>query len=121
MMMKVGAPIPVHADAPSSYSPIHEDDYIRMIPALLDQASVPATTLNWGGSETVSIEEWCAYMGELTGLEPEFTSSDQALGSVVADPARMHERIGRTQIAWRDGIRRMLESRNPELLEATPR
>jgi nucleoside-diphosphate-sugar epimerase len=118
MMMKAGTPIAVHPDAPSTYNPIHEDDYVRMIPKLLDLASVPATTVNWGGSEAASIEEWCRYMGELTGLEPEFVASDRALGSVVADLTRMHERVGRTEVSWRDGIRRMVQARNPELLRS---
>jgi hypothetical protein len=30
----------------------------------------------------------------------------------------MHERVGRTEVAWKDGIRRMVEARNPELLKA---
>lgn len=116
MMMKSGVPIHVSKDAPSMYSPIHEDDQLRMLPALLDHASVPATTVNWAGSEAVSIEQWCTYMGELTRLEPEFVPSDTALGSVVADPTRMHELIGPTEVPWKDGIRRMVAARNPELL-----
>jgi len=118
MMMKAGVPIPVHRDAPNRFNLIHEDDYIAMIPGMLGIASVPATTINWGGSEATSIEEWCAALGELTGLEPRFEVSDNALGSVVLDPTRMHERVGRTRVAWRDGIRRMVEVRNPELLRA---
>jgi len=121
MMMKAGHPIPVSPDAPSLYSPIHEDDYIRMLPDLLDHASVPATTVNWAGSEAVSIEDWCRYMGELTGLEPELVASDAALGSVVADPARMHALVGPTRVPWKEGIRRLVEARNPELLREMPR
>jgi UDP-glucuronate 4-epimerase len=118
MMMKSGAAIPVHDDRPSQYNLIHEDDYIAMIPRMLEIASVPATTINWGGSEATSIEEWCAHMGELTGLTPHFDYGTQTLRSVVLDPTRMHERVGRTQVDWRDGIRRMVEARNPELLKA---
>jgi nucleoside-diphosphate-sugar epimerase len=118
MMMKSGVPIAVSTDAPSMYSPIHEDDYIRMIPLLLDHASVPATTVNWAGSEPASIEEWCNYMGELTGLEPKFEASASALGSVVADTTRMEELVGATTVPWQEGIRRMVEARNPELLKA---
>ena len=117
MMMKSGAPIPVHEDGPSRYNLLHEDDYIDMLPAMLANASVPATTLNWGGSEPTSIEEWCAWMGELTGLEPKLEPKKQTLRSVVLDPARMHEMVGRTRIDWRDGIRRMVEARNPELMK----
>ncbi len=73
-------------------------------------------TLNWGGSEPTSIEEWCAYIGELTGLEPKFNPTDTTIGSVTLDPAKMHELVGRTQIDWRDGIKRMVTALNPELL-----
>jgi hypothetical protein len=59
--------IPVHTDAPSVYHPIHADDILAMVPRLLAAASVPATTVNWGGSEAVSIEEWCTYLAELAG------------------------------------------------------
>ncbi|HIG00915.1 MAG TPA: NAD(P)-dependent oxidoreductase [Myxococcales bacterium] len=117
MMMNAGAPIPVHNDGPSLYNLIHEDDYTNMIPSMLANASVPATTLNWGGSEATSIEEWCQYLGELTGLEPKLSPTENTLRGIQLDPALMHERVGRTEVAWKDGIRRMVEARNPELLK----
>jgi nucleoside-diphosphate-sugar epimerase len=117
MMMKSGAAIPVHEDGPCQYNLIHEDDYIAMLPRMLEIASVPATTVNWGGSEPTSIEEWCGYMGELTGLEPKLARVTNTLRSVVLDPTKMHELVGRTKVDWRDGIRRMVEARNPELLK----
>jgi nucleoside-diphosphate-sugar epimerase len=116
VMMKNGTPIPVHPDKPNLYNPIHEDDYIAQVPRLLEIADVPATVINWGGSEQVSIEEWCAYLGELTGLEPELYYTDKSLGSLPVDLTRMHQMLGRTRVAWRDGIRRMVQARNPELL-----
>ena len=116
MMMKEGIPIPVHPDAPSYYNLIHEDDYIAMIPALLAQASTPATTLNWGGSEATSIEEWCEYLSALTGLEAKMSHTQEALRSLPIDPNLMNERIGPTQTDWKEGVRRMVETRNPELL-----
>jgi nucleoside-diphosphate-sugar epimerase len=72
-------------DRPSRYTPIHEDDIIATIPALLGAASVPAAIVNWAGQEQVSIEEWCAYLGELTGLEPRFEITDRALDSVQVE------------------------------------
>ena len=116
MMMKGESPIPVHPDRPNLYNPIHEDDYIAQVPRLLEVADVPATVLNWGGSEPASIEEWCAYLGELTGLEPRLHYTEQSLGSLPVDLTRMHQLVGKTQVGWRDGIRRMVEARNPELL-----
>jgi nucleoside-diphosphate-sugar epimerase len=116
MMMKSGVPIPVHPDAPNVFSPIHEDDYIAQVPGMLDVASVPATTVNWAGNDVVSIEEWCAWMGELTGLEPKFAHTEASIASLPLDTTRMHELVGSTQVHWRDGIRRLIEARNPELL-----
>ena len=90
----VRAFVPVHVDAPSTYHPIHQDDISRMVPRLLGAASVPATTVNWGGSEGVSIEEWCAYLAGLTGAEARFEPSEATIDSVEIDTTRMHELIG---------------------------
>ena len=116
MVMKQGVPIPVHDDGPCYYNLIHEDDYIRMIPALLANATVPTTTMNWGGNTATSIEEWCSYLSELTGLEAQMAPTNGALKSLPVDTTLMTEKIGATQTDWKDGIRRMVESRNPELL-----
>ena len=114
-LMLAGIPVPVHTDAPSRFNPIHEDDIVATIPALLAAAAVPATVVNWGG-EPATIEEWCAYLAELTGIEPQLMSTDQTIESVTVDLTRMHELIGGTTVDWRDGFRRMVAARHPELL-----
>jgi nucleoside-diphosphate-sugar epimerase len=111
-------PVAVHTDAPSVYNPIHEDDVIRHIGPLLDIASVPATVVNWGGDDEVSIEEWCRYLGELVGKEADLVSTDQVLESVTIDTSRMHELIGGTTVGWKDGYRRMVQARHPEALKS---
>jgi len=116
LMMKSGVPIPVHPDAPSRFNPIHEDDYVAQIPRLLEIAAPDATVVNWAGSEEVGIEDWCAYMAELTGLEAKFHVTDETLRGAPMDLERMHALVGRTRVHWRDGIRRMIEARAPELL-----
>lgn len=118
MMMKAGQSIDVHPESPNLYNPIHEDDYIAQVPRLLEIADVPATVVNWGGSDAVSVEEWCGYLGELTGLEARLQASERALGSLTMDLTRMHQLVGRTRVDWRDGIRRLVEARNPELLRS---
>jgi uncharacterized protein YbjT (DUF2867 family) len=115
-MMKAGVPIPVHGDGPNVYNPLHEDDYVAHLPRLLALASTPATTLNWGGSEPASIEDWTAWLGELTGLEPRLAPTERALGSLELDLTRMHAALGRTRVPWREGMRRMVATRAPELL-----
>ncbi len=47
-----------------------------------------------------------------------FQETGQALGSLNLDLGRMHELLGRTRVHWRDGIRRLVEARNPELLQS---
>ncbi len=119
LMMKQGVPIPVHTDAPSRYTLFHQRDIQRTLPGLIEAASVPALTVNWCGHEHVSIEEWCAYLGELTGLEPKFAPTDQTLESVMTDDSRMREITGPAEVPWRQGMREMVEALAPELLRET--
>jgi nucleoside-diphosphate-sugar epimerase len=113
-----GLPIEVPPGGPASYNPIHEDDIIAMIPKLLGAASVPATTVNWGGDETVSVADWTAYLTELTGVSIELQESPSAIPSVTIDLTTQHELIGTTAVPWQDGFRRMVAARHPELLQA---
>ncbi len=113
-MMLSGQAVPVHIDAPSVYHPLHADDILAMVPKLLGVASVPATTVNWGGSEPVSIEEWCTYLGELVGTEARFEPTANTIDSVAIDTTRMHALIGRTTVPWREGMRRMALALHPD-------
>lgn len=116
LMMKNGVEIPVHVDAPSVYTPIHEDDIARIFPALCEHAKVPAEIVNVCGSEHVSIEEWCGYLGELCGLTPKFKKTEAALESVMSDNAKMVSLVGPARVSWKDGLRRMVEARHPDWL-----
>ena len=103
--------------APAQYTPIHEDDIVAMVPKLLEIASVPPTIVNWGGEEIVSVQEWCAYITELTGVEIPLQEGASAMPSVMADLTRQHELVGAASVGWKDGMRRMLEVRHPDLLK----
>jgi len=118
MMMKGGVPIPIHPRGPNRFPLLHEDDYVRHVEGLLALASVPATILNWAGSEDTSIEAWCAYLGELTGLEPKFQLTEKTLEPLPLDVSRLEAKLGPSRVSWRDGIRRLVEARNPELLRS---
>ncbi len=115
--MVAGSEIYVHSDAPTAYNPIHEDDIVAMIPKLLDVASVPATLVNWAGEETVGIEEWCRYMGEMIGIEPKLVPTDMTIPSVAVDVTRMRELIGRPTIGWHEGFRRLVEHSYPDRVQ----
>ncbi|HZR81225.1 MAG TPA: NAD(P)-dependent oxidoreductase [Candidatus Binatia bacterium] len=113
--MLAGQPIPVHPSGPSLYNPIHEDDIAAQIPHLLGAASVPATVFNWAGDETVALEEWCSHLGDLVGAPPRFFATDRTIGSVAVDTSRLHAIAGATRVKWRDGMRRMVAARHPEV------
>ena len=101
---------------PCMHSPIHDDDLAAHVEPLLRAASVPATIVNWGGSEGVNVRDWVDYLGELTGLTPKFNFTDErALPSYVTDTTKGRE-IGREwKVHWKDGMRRMVTRRYPEI------
>jgi len=105
----------LHPDTPNNYNPIYEDDYVMLGIRALQVASTPPLTINWAGSETVSAEQYCAYMGQLVGIEPIFEYSTEAHTPLWPDVKLMHEVLGRTKVPWREGFRRMIEARHPEL------
>jgi nucleoside-diphosphate-sugar epimerase len=115
-LMLQGKPILLHPDKPNNYNPIYEDDYVELGIRAMEVAAVPPVVVNWGGSETVSAEDYCAYMGELVGVKPIFEYSPQAHTPLWPDVTHMHAVLGRTKVHWRDGLRRMIEARHPELL-----
>jgi UDP-glucuronate 4-epimerase len=117
-MMLQGTPIRLHPDKPNNYNPIYEDDYVELGIRAMEVAAVPPIVVNWAGSETVSVEEYCAYMGKLVGVEPIFEYTPQVHTPLWPDVTYMHEILGRTKIHWREGFRKMIEARRPELLRA---
>jgi nucleoside-diphosphate-sugar epimerase len=110
-----GRPVWLHPEAPNNFNPIYEDDYIELGIRAMEVADVPPVVVNWAGSETVSAEEYCAYMGELVGVAPMFEYDPSVHTALWPDVTRMHEVLGRTKVPWRVGFRRMIEARYPEL------
>jgi nucleoside-diphosphate-sugar epimerase len=113
--MLAGKPVVLHPDAPNNYNPIYRDDYVDLGIRAMEIAQVPPLTVNWAGSETVSVEEYCAYLGELVGVEPVFEYSPRVHTPLWPDVTYMHEILGRTKVPWREGFRRMVAARHPEL------
>ncbi|WP_436775277.1 NAD-dependent epimerase/dehydratase family protein [Yinghuangia sp. YIM S09857] len=106
--VRAGEPVVTRWD-PCMYSPIHQDDINTQTEALLGAASVPATVVNWGGDEPVSVQEWAAYMGELTGKGATVEVREQpgTLRGQVLDPTRRRSITGPCAVDWRTGIRRI--------------
>lgn len=113
MMMNGGSAVPVHEDGPTQYNPIHHDDIVASLGYLLAAASVPATVVNWGGTETVSVEEWCAEMGRIVGIEPTFAPTTATLPSIIGDTTKLQALGFTPTVDWREGIARLVNTARP--------
>jgi nucleoside-diphosphate-sugar epimerase len=113
--MLKGKPIGIWRGRPNYCSPIHEDDLATQAEAFLSVATVPATIVNWGGDEAVTDVEFCRYLGELAGIEPRFEETDHPFNSCVTDNTRRRELVGDCRVHWRDGMRRAIAARFPDV------
>jgi nucleoside-diphosphate-sugar epimerase len=111
-----GYPVPLFAGRPSILSPIHEDDILAHVPGLLAAASVPATITNWGGDEAVDLRDMINYLGELSGKDVQVHESPEGIQHSLIDPARRTALAGPCRVPWKEGVRRMVAARHPELL-----
>lgn len=109
-------PIRLHPDKPNNYNPIYEDDYVALGIRAMEVAGAPPVVVNWAGSQTVSAEDYCTYIGGLVGVEPIFDYTPLAHTPLWPDVTYMHEVLGHTTVDWRDGFRRMIKARHPELI-----
>jgi nucleoside-diphosphate-sugar epimerase len=114
-----GDPVVTRWD-PMPYSPIHDDDIAAQLEPLLDAATVPATIVNWGGDQPVSVQQWTAYFGELLGVEArvEVQEIPGASHGAVADHTKRASITGPCRVDWRDGFRRMAEHFYPDRIQA---
>ncbi len=103
-MMQAGMAVPVHPDRPNLFNPIDLADIAGTVPSLLDAATVPATIVNWGGAEQVSLEEWCDYLADRCGYTATFEETESTIGGVTVDLTRMASITGPTTVAWKDGF-----------------
>jgi nucleoside-diphosphate-sugar epimerase len=112
-----GEPVRTRWD-PMPYSPIHDEDIRAQLEPLLSVASVPATIVNWGGDEPVSVQQWSAYLGELFGIDAKVVVDEVPGASIgsVGDQSKRAAITGPCRVHWRDGIRRVAEQLYPDLV-----
>ena len=111
-----GREVRLYPDAPNRYNPIYEDDYVTLGVRALLAGRVPPLVVNWAGSETVSAEEYCEFLGQLVGVAPRIVYTDDAPTPLWADVTRMHAVLGVTRVPWQTGMRRLVEARHPDRL-----
>ncbi|WP_336882544.1 NAD(P)-dependent oxidoreductase [Rhodococcus globerulus] len=103
---------------PCMYSPIYEDDINMQVSALLGAASTPATIVNWGGDEAVSVQEWATHASALMGVDAtvDVVPIEGTLRGSIADTSRRASITGPCTVDWREGIRRTIALRHPDKL-----
>jgi UDP-glucuronate 4-epimerase len=115
-MIVAGIPIEVHADWKMMGSPIHEDDLVGTIGPFLDAATVGGLVVNWAGDEAISNVELAEYIGQIVGIAPVYKTVRTARAYPrVTDNTRRREIYGDCRVPWREGVRRVIAQRHPEL------
>ena len=90
---------------------ISDDDIVRFLDPLLNAATVPATIVNLGGDELVSLADLIEEFGKLAGKTPCYRISDEIdYPSARLDPARRREITGPCAVTWRDGAARQYQA-----------
>jgi nucleoside-diphosphate-sugar epimerase len=134
-LVAAGKEIPLYPDKPNRTNPIYETDYVELAIKAMTRGSVPPLVTNFAGSETMSIEDYLAYAGELLGLAPKLRYIEEvtlhgqpvygrparvdptrsyeqsAVWSLWPDVTRMHRLLGHTKVGVREGVRRVVEAR----------
>jgi nucleoside-diphosphate-sugar epimerase len=120
--MLAGRPIVTRWD-PCVYSPIFDTDIEAQLEPLLQAASVPATIVNWGGDELVSVQEWARFAGSLLGVTPviEVRPIVGGPGGMVADNAKRLSITGPGTVSWQDGFRQAIAACFPWRLAGEPK
>jgi nucleoside-diphosphate-sugar epimerase len=98
-MIMADREIPVRWD-PMPHHPLHFDDMCDQLEAMLGAATSPANIVNWGGDEVVTVQEWCAMVGEWSGKKVKMATqpvvgathtagSDQTKRKSITGPAKV--------------------------------
>ena len=113
-MMNNGMPVMLKDSEPNMFAPVHETDMCAHAEAFLEAATVPATVVNWGGDQNVSIEDMCRRMGNQVGVEPEFQYFPVGTHSRAFDSAKRQSITGPCSMSWEDGIDDMVGAHDAE-------
>lgn len=112
-----GEPVSVYPGEPNLYTPLYEDDYVEKTIGAAGIARVGCETLNVGGSEAVTIQEYCTMAGEMAGKEPVFVENSSSW-PIAADVSKMERLLGPNKVSVREGVRRVIESADQRLTTA---
>jgi UDP-glucuronate 4-epimerase len=111
-----GKEVWVNPEEPRKGSVMWVDDAVRLAIVALEKGQIPPVTVNFAGDDPVSIEEYCTYTGRLLGVVPTFRYTDETYPANQMDTSLMHRVLGRCEVGWQDGFRRLVEECFPDRL-----
>lgn len=103
-MVRDGTTIPVYPDGLNHQCPLYVDDAVRLAQRAVLVAGVPPVVVNFAGSETTSVQEYCEEAGRLLGTTPTFRDDSRAYYPIWPDVTRMHELLGMCRMSVADGV-----------------
>ncbi len=108
--------VPVPESGNYYSSPDYIDDITDWIEPCLGIASVPASVVNWCGDEPLDWRELFDYLGRLVGKEPRFVEAGRfPFPNSIQDPSKRQSIAGPARTPWKEGFRRCLRMRYPDL------
>ncbi|MGE3692866.1 MAG: NAD-dependent epimerase/dehydratase family protein [Novosphingobium sp.] len=109
-----GKPVSVYPGVRNVHTPLYEDDYVEKTIQAAGIAKIGAETVNVGGSEFCTTQEYCIMAGEICGKEPIFVENGKSW-PIWADVTRMEALMGPSKVSVREGVRRVLETTDQRL------
>lgn len=109
-----GEPVSVYPGVRNVHTPLYEDDYVDKTIAAAGVAKVGAEVVNVGGTEAVTTQDYCRMAGEMLGREPIFVENSKSW-PIWADTSHMVELMGPNKVSVREGVRRVIESRDQRM------
>src|SRR5579884_3785660 len=103
-----GKEVWVNPEEPREGSVMWVDDAVRLAIVALEKGQIPPVTVNFAGDDPVSIEEYCRFAGRLLCVEPTFRYTDETYPANQMDTTLMHEVLGRCEVGWQEGFRRLI-------------
>lgn len=98
---------------PMPHNPIHADDVCLQLEAMLDAASTPANIVNWGGDEAVTVQEWCAMVGEWSGKEVKMVTQPipNSTHTAGSDQTKRKSITGPSTVPFCEGFKAIYDAR----------
>jgi nucleoside-diphosphate-sugar epimerase len=103
-----GQPVSVYPGARNIYTPMYEDDYVEKTIQAASIAKAPAEILNVGGTEAVTIPEYCEMAAGILGKPVSYVENGVAT-PIWGDVTKMVELLGPNRVSMREGVRRIIE------------